>query len=138
MKICSTCKIEKPLTDFDKDPRYKIGHRSQCVPCQRRGKRDSVLKWRLENIYGISFEEYHEQLAEQNNVCAICKLPETRITRPGGKFLSGEEPRLAVDHDHDTGKFRGLLCHKCNVGVGNFQDDETLLQSAIDYLRKVK
>jgi hypothetical protein len=75
---------------------------------------------------GINAEEYNNWLDKQGGRCAIC----------------GEEPPdsrgLAVDHDHKTGKIRGLLCYRCNLGLGNFRDDTSLIQSAMIYLIKEK
>jgi hypothetical protein len=85
----------------------------------------------LKKAYGISIDDYRSMLAEQGGVCAICKQPETRVVR---RVVS----RLHVDHCHTTHKVRGLLCHRCNTALGQFCDDETVLQSAIDYLRKHK
>lgn len=82
----------------------------------------------LRRTYGVTLEWYREQLSKQNDVCAICKQPEKAVIR--GKVIS-----MPVDHDHKTGKARGLLCTKCNRGLGLFSDDEVALQAAIDYLR---
>lgn len=76
--------------------------------------------------YGISIEEYDAMAFGQNNLCAICKT--------SGTGASGR--RLNVDHDHVTGRIRGLLCHGCNVSLGYFKDSSTLLQAAIDYLNQ--
>lgn len=71
--------------------------------------------------YGISPFHYNQMLRRQHNVCAIC----------GGKDYGRD---LAVDHDHETGAVRGLLCMRCNTGLGCFLDDIRLLSSAIIYL----
>ena len=73
--------------------------------------------------YGITIAEYNEILALQLGVCAICEKAET-----GGK-------RFAIDHDHKTGKIRGLLCYACNTSLGRFNDEPSLLESAAAYLR---
>lgn len=80
--------------------------------------------------YGITLEEYDTMLMKQNDVCAICKNPETM------KHKSGRFYNLSIDHDHETGRVRGLLCRNCNVGLGNFADDILQLRSAISYLTK--
>jgi hypothetical protein len=76
--------------------------------------------------YGISKEVYERMLTSQNNCCAVCKsdIP--------GTF----QKRFAVDHDHVTGRVRGLLCMWCNTALGKFKDDEALLLAAVDYLRR--
>ena len=71
--------------------------------------------------YGLTLEEYEAMLDEQIGVCAICKT-------------SGEG-NLAVDHDHKTGKIRGLLCKKCNSALGFFGDDYQLVKTAESYMR---
>ena len=78
----------------------------------------------LERLYGIDMENYNNILSEQNNSCAICNK----------ECVSGR--KLAVDHNHDTGEVRGLLCCKCNRGLGNFHDNLDLLRSAVLYLEK--
>jgi hypothetical protein len=75
--------------------------------------------------YGITAEQFNEMLARQNGVCAICGQDNTRF----GK-------RLAIDHDHDTGDVRGLLCNSCNGALGLFKDDVDTLKKAIEYLQK--
>jgi hypothetical protein len=83
----------------------------------------------LKKSYGVDIDWFNLQFDLQNGVCLICKQPETTIIK--GRTIS-----LSVDHCHDTGKVRGLLCKPCNQGIGIFKHDLTLLQSAIDYLKK--
>lgn len=102
----------------------------QCKPCKKMrnaldGKKPerkvTMRSWQLKQ-YGLTIEEYEEMLSAQGGVCAICgKLP--------------DKYRLAVDHNHETGKVRGLLCIPCNRGVGIFQDSSELLINASDYLK---
>lgn len=80
--------------------------------------------------YGLTPEQFDALLASQNGVCAICGKPET--TRQPHR-VSGLDP-LAVDHDHVTGKVRGLLCFMCNTAIGKFNDDPKLLRRAADYV----
>ncbi len=138
-KSCSTCKNMKDLDKFEVDLRYKSGHRSQCAECRYTTKsaKDAKLAGHLKRKYGVTLEEYEAKLAEQNGLCAICNREETRITRPNAKkYFNGEAPRLSLDHDHATGKVRGLLCYKCNIGIGQLQDSVENLESAIAYLKK--
>lgn len=74
--------------------------------------------------------DYEFMLKSQNGVCAICGQSETKKT--GNKI-----DLLSVDHQHTTSKIRGLLCSKCNVGLGNFRDDPKLLRKATEYLEKI-
>ena len=80
----------------------------------------------LQSKFGISYDDYCEMERNQNGVCAICGQFETH--RRG--------QRLCVDHDHETGKTRGLLCHHCNTGIGLLGDNISTLQNAIDYLTR--
>lgn len=89
------------------------------------------LKSRKWIDYGLTLDGYLSMAEEQGNVCLICKNPET-----APNSLSGKVKDLAVDHCHSTNKIRGLLCSNCNRGLGLFCDDPSLLQSAINYLRK--
>ena len=74
-------------------------------------------------------EAYADLLDGQGSVCAICNQPETR------KSNGDQIKRLAIDHDHKTNEIRGLLCHDCNVGIGYFKDDVSILLKAIYYLK---
>jgi hypothetical protein len=80
--------------------------------------------------YGLTIEKYNEILTSQFGVCAICNKAET------ARHQIGTLRKLAVDHSHKTGKVRGLLCSRCNTGIGYFNDDIILFMSAIKYLNK--
>ena len=162
MKRCSGCKTEKPLTAFTLDKSRKDGKGRLCRPCAtkrstqwvkdhpevrrvwsrayyrkncekikaavkaHRNKhpdrtRDTYLRWQ----YGISLAEYNAMWKAQSGECAICKTPQ-------GRGRNG----FHVDHDHVTGKVRGLLCRDCNYILGNAKDSPQLLQRAIEYLQK--
>jgi hypothetical protein len=84
-------------------------------------KRDGIIR----NQYGITLAQYNSMLEAQNYTCAIC-----------GNGDEVEGRRLAIDHCHTTGKVRGLLCGKCNRGLGLFYDNQELLSNAIKYLTK--
>lgn len=83
----------------------------------------------LQRKFGITQEQYEAMLEAQGGVCKIC-LQEERKARHGVIMA------LAVDHDHETGKIRGLLCNNCNLGIGKFSDNVVYLFSAIDYLKE--
>lgn len=72
-------------------------------------------------------EQYDEMLKAQDNVCAICGSEETYVRY-------GVVGKLAIDHDHETGQVRGLLCSRCNSGIGLLGDDPERAQAAVDYL----
>lgn len=126
-RTCSNCGVFKTTDCFtkEKDARAKdgIALRSQCKPCREH------IKWKsfITRTYGITADEYYEILEQQNNSCAICNSTEVSNSRISSN-------KLFIDHCHETGKVRGLLCSKCNHGLGLFNDDEDLLQKAIDYL----
>ncbi|HVI40499.1 MAG TPA: endonuclease VII domain-containing protein [Anaerovoracaceae bacterium] len=89
------------------------------------GKRQQYARnWRIRS-YGLSIEQYNHLLKEQMGVCAICGKPETKV-------LNGTVASLAIDHCHDTGAVRGLLCIKCNRSLHDIEWH----QSAIRYLRQ--
>lgn len=77
--------------------------------------------------YGLSVEKYRSMIKDQENKCLICNKEETLKGRD--KFK-----RLSIDHCHETGFVRGLLCHNCNAGIGMFKDAPELLRKAADYL----
>jgi hypothetical protein len=79
----------------------------------------------LQELYGITLVDYNELFILQNGRCAICGIHQVELTRA-----------LHVDHNHDTGEIRGLLCSNCNTGMGMFSDDVNMLQRVIAYLEK--
>jgi len=84
----------------------------------------------LKKHYGITIGEYERMLDEQGHKCLICGNSEYET------HSDGSIRYMPVDHDHATGKIRGLLCGQCNKGLGAFKDDINLLNSAIVYLNK--
>lgn len=82
----------------------------------------------------ITIAQYHEMLLKQNEVCAICFMPETRKLGIGDK--KGEAMRLVIDHCHETNKVRGLLCHSCNLAIGKFRDNTMTMYRAIRYIKQ--
>ncbi len=113
-KTCSKCKEVKSLSEFYKDISKIDSYYSSCKVCvlARQSWKNVTptqsRKWTLNRRYGITPEEYDLLFEAQNGVCYICQKP----------CVTGK--RLAVDHDHDTGAIRGLLCTPCNkYVVGN-------------------
>jgi hypothetical protein len=95
----------------------------------RKKNPDACKRSDLKKRFGISLEKYNEMKKSQGHVCAICGLPETAIDHRTKKVRD-----LAVDHNHDTGEIRGLLCTRCNTAIGLLQDDVVLLANATAYL----
>jgi hypothetical protein len=135
LKFCPACGdtvetryfAENPLSD-DGLSSYCYDHHTDLLNTWRETNyatyRSPKRKHELKKAYGITPEEYELLLDLQLFVCAICGTKE-----PGGKGM------FAVDHNHDTGDVRGLLCNRCNSGIGMLLEDVNLLQHAIDYLR---
>lgn len=88
--------------------------------------RNNLLKYK----YKLTIEEYNKMLEKQDNVCAICLLDEQGLNN------SGKKKRLAIDHNHETGEVRGLLCTKCNMALGRFDDSIEKIERALNYLKK--
>jgi hypothetical protein len=115
-KVCKDCLKEKRLVDFSRDRNVKKdGRKACCKACERIRK--------AAYTYGLSKEDYNNLFQKQKGCCAIC-----------GIHQSESKHRLHIDHDHNTGKVRGLLCGNCNTGIGNLRDSIDLLKKAIGYL----
>jgi hypothetical protein len=95
----------------------------------RKLRPEAYTGYDLKRHYGMTAAEYAARHEDQAGICAICKRPETTMTR-------GRLRRLAVDHCHSGGHVRALLCTGCNTGLGGFNDDPAILRSAIVYLEK--
>jgi uncharacterized C2H2 Zn-finger protein len=101
-------------------------HNRACWLAFRAARKQSRLAKLLKQLYGMTEAEYQVLLEQQGGVCGICRcLPADERSGP---------TRLVVDHDHATGRVRGLLCRGCNLGLGCLKDDVVLLTSAIRYL----
>lgn len=136
-KHCLTCSTTKPVSDFANNSSKSDGKQTRCRACAsiagalHRQKSEVVelaFSRHLQRKYGITRAEYDRMVERQGGVCAICG------GRPSGPDVSNR--RFDVDHCHDTGRVRGLLCSACNRGIGFLGDDSARLQSAIDYLSK--
>lgn len=85
--------------------------------------KEKRLKNTLKRDFGIDVELYNQKLSQQGNCCDICKI-----------HISALPKRLAIDHNHETGKIRGLLCNRCNIALGGFKDNIQILENALVYL----
>ena len=130
MKQCTACGDLKPEDEF-----YFFKARnwrdSNCKKCRLAANRDYAREYHkkharrilLKKMYGMSLEDYDKLLKQQDGVCAICLQDE-----PNGP--------LRVDHDHETGQVRGLLCHKCNAALGLLNDSPEIIAQALEYLNE--
>jgi hypothetical protein len=153
MKECQGCHVPKPLKDFKRHPKTPDGRTHLCLEClqARRGpvldltpdeKRERQLAklrkrhatdpeyrerhrgHQIKTAYGLLPEQYQALVDKQDGLCAICRGPST------------DGRALHIDHNHETGAVRGLLCFECNSGLGKFGDDLETLRAALRYLVK--
>lgn len=155
MKRCLDCQTEKPPSDFKRHAASPDGYTYVCKDCLRARRaavshltpderyqrqldlinqryasnpeyRERVRNNRRKSVYGVTPDVYRSLLERQGGVCAICgQLPPPDEVGQRGFHL---------DHDHQTGQIRGLLCFMCNRGLGDFGDDSNRLRSALRYL----
>lgn len=143
-KACRKCGVTKTLADFSLSRKAtetaNAVYRSDCKECCSTRARqwfaensdranENRRRWNLQNTYGLSVAEYNALLRKQGGVCAVCGKDE-----PNAHGRTGKQFRLAVDHCHETGAVRGLLCQKCNRAIGLLGDDPALMRKAISYL----
>jgi len=147
-KICRRCGDDLPISAFDTYPKYNKRYaKSMCTVCDREKKRE----WRAENPekvkkqnkksnskrtteqhrksdlrkkYGMTLEDFETMIAKQGHLCAICSTDLSELNTKN----------VHIDHCHTNGHVRGILCRKCNVGLGFFMDNKENLRSAIEYL----
>lgn len=120
---CGRCKKLLPFEKFIRDKHKTHGRSWTCYQCQR----EYVKERQIIHKYGMTLAEFSEMVERQGGGCAICGK-EIYLTSTGRIF------RLCIDHCHDTGEIRGVLCTRCNTGIGMFRDDPELLGLAIQYL----
>lgn len=148
-KVCSRCFKTKTLESFLKAGKVLL----TCHPCReyarmnlhknRRANPGRVRAHNLRYVYGISVEEYDALREAQGYRCRICRTHESEIKtstprgRPRKDGTPNETPfQLFVDHCHDSGRNRSLLCAPCNIGLGCFKDSPERLLAAVRYLRE--
>ena len=141
-RICIKCGEVKNTDEFyfarRKSDNYQLRSANECKACSLKNRkehyeqnRDRILANHRFRSYGLSKEEYLEMLDNQNGTCAICKREEWARASVTNKVKA-----LAVDHNHETGNVRGLLCRSCNLAIGYFEDNPKSLDEAIKYLEK--
>jgi hypothetical protein len=126
--ICPDCGLEKPPEDFPRDRGAKSGRGTYCKVCHNARNRatrkrlyGSSRHYHLRRRYGLGAAEVDELTELQGGLCAICR----------------KRSATQVDHDHSTGKVRGVLCLECNAAIGAFKDSVRIVYQAIDYLDPV-
>lgn len=129
-KICTVCKAWRPFSEYWPHSGGRFGLRPMCKACHR----VKHAKWRktpgaarharhkIVRKYGLTREQYEEMVAAQGRRCAICRIVP--------KFT------LVIDHDHGTGRVRGLLCRRCNIGIANLKESASVLRAAAEYVSK--
>jgi len=162
MKRCKKCGELKPLEEFYRATGMRDGRRNDCIPCNLAASkarnaanpfpnRERARRWIEENperyrekqrryvesgrkaewsrnsylkrTFGMTQTDYEAMLESQGGGCALCHRPPSR------------KISLHIDHDHKTGRIRGLLCGSCNNGIGLLQEDEEVLLRALDHVR---
>jgi len=124
MKRCPDCGETKPLAEFPRNRAVKDGYAVYCKPCHNakgrasRDKYGGARKYHLWRRYGLTLDDFNALLTAQAQKCAIC----------------GATDPEHVDHDHESGHVRGLLCFNCNGGLGQFKDNASNLRKAAEYL----
>lgn len=164
-KVCTKCTVAQPLDEFYVNNTRSGQRMAACKSCQRAAAsewkrknpdraRKQLYEWRDKNMdkmtaaterwrernpekqaanarryglrrFGLTPEQYDDMLAAQQFSCAICRKHQTLFKR-----------RLAVDHHHETGKVRALLCDNCNKGIGCLQEDPEIFAAAVAYLKE--
>lgn len=140
LKTCSKCKLVKPLDQFFNYKRGKFGKEATCKDCKniyqrsllannpeykKRRDKNNADSFRRRK-YGLTTEQIKKLLDSQNRCCAICNILLDR----------SESIKIPhIDHCHQSGEVRGILCSRCNTGLGSFRDSAEFLSSAISYLR---
>lgn len=122
------------LTTYESLFPCKYGHKikfvstNNCVECDKavRLKRKELSRWRrIKKEYNLARDEFYAILEIQKHLCPIC-----------GNDISEQDKNIHIDHNHDTGIVRGILCSKCNQGIGLFMENKNILKSAIAYLEE--
>ena len=127
LKRCADCREVQPLDAFFRHKQGRAGRAPYCKPCATKriaasvnARHGSTRDYHLRRRYGIDSADVDAMVAAQGGLCLLCK----------------ERPPQHVDHDHVTGRVRGVLCSCCNQGLGNFRDSAATLRAAIDYLER--
>lgn len=108
---------DKRKAKYEQTTTWNMNNKNRCFDNQR--------KLMLKKQYNLTVEEYNKILESQQHKCAICK-----------RHTSEFKKKFSVDHNHDNGRIRGLLCYNCNLGIGKFKDDMIWLVEAVKYINR--
>jgi hypothetical protein len=138
MKECCDCAVVKPVSEFTAIIRNVNYGVSAYAAARKACRRDRNTKYRaqpgekakrrqeyVKRTYGLTLEKWNAMFEKQRGCCAICFTHSSEI-----------KTGLSVDHNHETGEVRGLLCLHCNAGIGNLKEDYVVIKSAFEYLKK--
>ncbi len=125
-KSCTKCNIMKPIWQFGTSRNVKSGFKAQCKECRGkyfRGRSGKTRDREIKKAYGLTPAQVEDMVRAQDRRCAICRVEFEKIKR------------FVVDHDHKTGKVRGLLCDLCNHRIVPLENPE-FLEAAMRYLKE--
>jgi len=114
---CKVCGRTQPEVSFN-------GYRKMCNACSYRANKTMYRESNLRRNYGIDLAEFERIFDLQSRCCAICK----------SSTSNGRSDKFHVDHDHETGKVRGVLCRGCNLAIGHLKENSTSARDLADYL----
>jgi hypothetical protein len=145
IKTCATCSLCKSSSEFNKYSAMKDGLHWECRSCvglrrksyyekNRQREIDRSVAWKISNKekakdaslkrkFGITIQDYNAMIRSQNGKCAICDKDHSVSC-------------LVVDHDHNSGRVRKLLCHQCNLALGNLKENVLFAERMLDYIKK--
>lgn len=139
-KICKRCEQTKPKESFSPHRGSRDLLHAWCKPCSAEYRRtqpqpslETIRANYLKREYNLTVEEYQAKFDAQDGVCAICKRPEKLFDKRANRLR-----HLAVDHDHETGQVRDLLCASCNQAFGNMEENPDLIRALLEYGKKWK
>lgn len=129
MRACTSCGVEKPLDAYTVDRKYRDGHMRICKACRAARQRElwkdpdyasrnneRRREWHQKHYrmrrYGITLAEYEQMFEAQGHKCRLCGCE---------KAGAGRDDQWCIDHCHNNGRIRGILCHNCNTALGYYE-----------------
>jgi len=142
MKTCTHCKEAKPREAFHARRGARDGLSSWCKDCKREQQRSlyddpQYLKASIARLQAWTRRKHHARYTRGKHGLTI-EEARIRVNEAGCCALCSSRDTLRIDHDHSTGAIRGVLCNKCNLGLGMFKDDPEVLEAAAHYVRSAR